>query len=141
MTRAIALAASIAVTASCNGDATGPLTPDVQMARAAWMSSRPANYSFEISTWNDWFGQSPYYTVTVEDGVGTTVRDESGAEVPSTIIQTIEDHWKRILDADTKGVLQRAKFTLSGVPVDWFIDNEAWADDASGATIRNFQKR
>ena len=140
MTRAVALAASLAIGGSC-GDSTSPLVSDVQTARSVWLSSRPANYSFEISNWSDWFPQSQFYTVTVENGVAVSLRDEAGDEVPHTMIPSIEDHWQRILDAKENGTLQHAVFGLNGVPAEWSIDNEAWADDAWGATIRSFRKR
>lgn len=139
--REITFAASLALLGSCAAtDGTSPGFT-VQMARAAWLSAGTSSYTFEVSTYGDWWDQTPYYRVTVENGVTTSVRDEWGAELPSAQASTIEQLWQRILRASAEGTLQRADFTPNGVPVEWYIDNEAWADDASGGFIRNFRKR
>jgi hypothetical protein len=140
MTRGAALVAALALVLGC-GDSTGPIISDVQLARAAWVQAQPANYTFEVSFVSEWIQRTGYYRITVENGVAVSMHDASGAEAPHTIIPTIEDYWESILEASQDGALKRGEFTVTGVPVEWYIDRDAWADDAHGAWIRNFRKR
>jgi hypothetical protein len=140
MIRRAAIIAALALVGGC-GDSTGPVISDVQFARATWVDAPPANYTFEISFVSEWIQRTGYYRITVENGVAVSMYDASGAPAPHTIIPTIEDYWDSILEAQQAGTLKRASFNVAGVPVEWFIDHDGWADDAHGAWIRNFRKR
>jgi hypothetical protein len=140
MIRRAAIVVALALVGSC-GDSTGPTLSDVQLARAAWVDARPANYTYEISFVSEWIQRTGYYRITVENGVAVSMYEESGAEAPHTVIPTIEDFWESILEAKQDGALKRGSFTVIGVPLEWYIDRDNWADDAHGAWIRNFRKR
>ena len=148
-----ALIAALGVAGGC-GDATGPATMDgpfttnVALARAAWIARQPATYAYEFTIASEWFPPGAYSgendgkfnRVTVENGAVTDYRDYLGAPIAATG-PTIEQLWKRILDAEKDGSLQSAKFALNGVPIEWFIDMDSWADDAVRYFIRSFEAK
>ncbi len=135
-----ALVAVLALVGGC-GNSTGPTISDVQVARAAWLSAASTNYTYDVSLVSEWIERTDYYRVTVENGVGISMRDPLGAPAPGTNIPTLENYWTHILEAAEKGTLRRASFTVTGVPVEWYIDDDEWADDAHGGWVKNFRKR
>jgi hypothetical protein len=69
-------------------------------------------------------------------GSVTSFRDRFGKPAQGTAT-TIEEAWQSILAADQDGSLTKATSTVTGVPVDWLIDNVNWADDAVHLWVRN----
>jgi hypothetical protein len=147
--RSVLLGAIAACALSGCDDGTAPLVPtttNLQAARAAWVARQPTDYSFEVNLGTEWGGVGAYseqpdenfYRVTVTGGIVTSFRDRFGRPVQGTAA-TIEEAWQRILAADQDGSLTKATFTVTGVPVDWLIDDVNWADDAVHYWVRDFR--
>jgi hypothetical protein len=132
----------------CGGDITGPFTTNVEMARRAWLRSRPTDYSFEFATATEWGKVSPFngdpgddfYSVTVAGGQVTGFSSSRG-RIVSPSGPTLEDEWQRILAASADGSLKTALFSREGIPLEWLIDSDEWADDAVRVWVRNFERK
>lgn len=132
----------------CGGDITGPFTTNVAVARRAWLASRPTNYSFQFAVATEWGTVSPYngdpgddfYTVIVAGDQIVGFSNSRGDRILSPVGPTLEDEWQRILAASEDGSLKTALFSREGIPLEWFIDRDGWADDAVRTWVRNFER-
>lgn len=130
---------SIALLAAPGCDSTRPFTLDVDLARQAWLRSRPAEYTFELASASSWFPKSGYTRVKVEDGVVVEATDPEG-NLSENFTTTVDTLWERLLAARERGELNSARFDRNGVPVE--INYGPWELDGGIAFwVRNFVRR
>lgn len=120
-------------------DSTRPFISDVDLARQAWLRSRPAAYTFEVASAYSWFPRSDFVRVEVEDGIVVEATDPSGDPVEAFTL-TLDSLWGRVLTARQRGELNSARFDRNGVPIE--IDYGPWELDGGVAFwVRNFVRR
>lgn len=130
---------SLALLAAPGCDSTRPFTLDVDLARQAWLRSRPAEYTFELASASSWFPKSGYTRVKVDDGVVVEATDPEG-NLSENFTTTVDTLWERLLAARERGELNSARFDRNGVPVE--INYGPWELDGGIAFwVRNFVRR
>jgi hypothetical protein len=122
--------------ASACGFTTEPRLRDIDVARARWLESRPAAYSFEVAVATSW-GAAGYHRMTVVGDSVTSVVDENGAPAPRSWAISIEQLWEHVLAVRTSGELNSAVFSQVGVPLE--TDSGRWEFDGGvHYSVRNY---
>jgi hypothetical protein len=109
---------------------------DVDRARAAWLTGKPAAYSFEVESHFSMFPKSGYYRVQVSNGQVVSAVNPDGEPVTDFRL-TIDRIWDSVLAARSRGELNSALFDHRGVPVE--VDMGPWpVDGGVHYSVRNF---
>lgn len=123
---------------SC-GDFVAPGTSNVDEARAAWLKSRSADYSFEYAWRSSWFDWTAFRRVTVTRGVVTAVSGtQDGLKLEYQ--PTLDRIWDELLSSRALHQLNAANFGRDGIPI--HVNYGEWASDGGVEyTVRDFRRR